>query len=269
MSGGDTSRSLSSAVKTQLASNAFNMAHLVKLELNTTYYLTDNPVNVVDGSDTYSPNGFLQGVSEVVENSSIDIGSISIQISNANQTIFSDVLTNGHLHRQVTIKRAILDTASAIVGTFTIYSGFIESMGMSEGGQNSMISFGVANHWADFQRIEGRRTNNNSQQQHYTGDKGFEFASQTDKKLFWGNTDMADDDWYPVVQDDPIDVTDDTQPDMSDADVQHASYVAFIQRMEATTDFVWNGSSQQQQYWLDTGIWFETTKGTITGNPNN
>ena len=75
MAGGDTSRSLSSDVKTQLASGSFIMAHLVKLELNTSHYFTDSNSDIVDGSDTYSANGFLHGLSAVSESANININS--------------------------------------------------------------------------------------------------------------------------------------------------------------------------------------------------
>ena len=182
-------RSLSSAVKTKLASGKFTMAHLVKLELNTTYKYTDYAVNIVDGSDTYVPNGFLRGIGAVTENASINIGSIAIAVSSATQTILSDVLTNGHLNRNVTIKRAILDTDDSVVtsGTFQIYAGYIEGMSITDRQGDSVINFAVANHWSDFQRIEGRRTNDSSQQHFFNGDKAFEFTAQAGKRLYWGN----------------------------------------------------------------------------------
>ena len=96
MAGGDTSRGLSSDVKTQLASGSFIMAHLVKLELNTSYYFTDSNSDIVDGADTYSANGFLHGLSAVSESANININSLELKISGINQTIISDVLTNGH-----------------------------------------------------------------------------------------------------------------------------------------------------------------------------
>ena len=182
-------RGLSSAVKTKLASGKFTMAHLVKLELNTTYKYTDYAVNIVDGSDTYVPNGFLRGIGAVTENASINIGSIDVAVSSATQTILSDVLTNGHLNRNVTIKRAILDTDDTVVtdGTFQIYAGYIEGMAITDQQGDSVINFAVANHWADFQRIEGRRTNDSSQQHFFNGDKAFEFTAQAGKRLYWGN----------------------------------------------------------------------------------
>tara|TARA_Y100000590_G_scaffold291572_1_gene328319 strand:+ start:74 stop:745 length:672 start_codon:yes stop_codon:yes gene_type:complete len=185
-------RGLSSAVKTKLESGKFTMAHLVKLELNTTYKYTDYAVNIVDGSDTYVPNGFLRGIGAVSESSSINIGSIDITVSSATQTILSDVLNNGHLNRNVTIKRAILDTDDSVVtsGTFQIYAGYIEGMSITDTQGDSVITFAVANHWSDFMRFEGRRTNDSSQQHFFNGDKAFEFTSQAGKRLYWGNVDV-------------------------------------------------------------------------------
>ena len=192
-------RGLSSAVKTKLASGKFTMAHLVKLELNTTYKYTDYAVNIVDGSDTYVPNGFLHGIGAIAETATINIGSIDIAVSSATQTILSDVLTNGHLNRNVTIKRTILDTDDTVVtsGTFQIYAGYIEGMSITDRQGDSIINFAVANHWADFQRIEGRRTNDSSQQHIFDGDKAFEFTSQAGKKLYWGNVDIVTFDEHP------------------------------------------------------------------------
>ena len=186
-------RGLSSAVKSKLESGKFTMAHLVKLELNTTYKYTDYAVNIVDGSDTYVPNGFLRGIGAVSESSSINIGSIDITVSSATQTILSDVLNNGHLNRNVTIKRAILDTDDTVVtsGTFQIYAGYIEGMSITDTQGDSVITFAVANHWSDFMRFEGRRTNDSSQQHFFNGDKAFEFTSQAGKKLYWGNVSVV------------------------------------------------------------------------------
>ena len=190
MAGGETSRSLSSDVKTQLASGSFAMAHLVKLELEATYYYTDSNSDVVDGSDTYTANAFLQGLSAVTESAAINIGSMTLKISGVNQTIISDVLNYGHLNRDITIKRAILDDSDAVIETFEIYKGFIEGMSISDSGETSSVNFSIANHWADFERIEGRATNNSSQQHFHDGDLGFEFADQVTKQLLWGEVDV-------------------------------------------------------------------------------
>jgi len=48
------------------------------------------------------------------------------------------------------------------------------------------IELDVANHWVDFNKTAGRRTNTNSQQRFFSGDLSMEFAPQTGKKLNWG-----------------------------------------------------------------------------------
>jgi len=184
-------RGLSSAVNTQLTSGSFVLANLLKLELNTTYYYTDFSSDILDSGDTYSANGFLSSIGSVTESSRMNIGSMNLALSAVNQTIVSDVLNNGHLHRAVTVKRAILDNSNVIVGSFSIYSGFIESMSIRDSGETSLIAFSVANHWADFERIEGRATNNSSQQHFYDDDLGFEFADQSKKRFMWGRVIVA------------------------------------------------------------------------------
>ena len=103
------------------------------------------------------------------------------------------------MNRSVTIKRTILDTDDTVVtsGTFQIYAGYIEGMSITDRQGDSIINFAVANHWADFQRIEGRRTNDSSQQHFFDGDKAFEFTSQAGKKLYWGNVDIVTFDEHP------------------------------------------------------------------------
>jgi len=194
-------RGLSSAVKTQLASGSFVMAHLVKLELDTTYYYTDFSSDISDSGDTYSANGFLTTIGAVKESSRMNIGLMNLSFSAVNQTIVSDVLNNGHLHRAVTVKRAILDNLNVVVGSFSIYSGFIEGMSIRDSRGTSAIAFSVANHWADFERREGRRTNNSSQQHYFSEDVCFEFADQAGKKLYWGNISI-------VLEHDPDDPED-------------------------------------------------------------
>ncbi len=182
------SRGLSSAITDELAKGQYQMAHLVKLELNSTYKYTNASTNIADGSDTYVPNGFLMGLDNVQENSNINIGSMNIGISSVDQTIVSDILNNGHLNRKVTIKRAFLDSNTTLISgaIFSIYSGRIEGMSISESGNSSVMNLSVANHWTDFNRTAGRRTNNASQQHFFSGDKSMEFAPQTGKKLIWG-----------------------------------------------------------------------------------
>ena len=174
------SRGLSSDIKTQLASTSFVMAHLVKLEFNTTYYYTDFSSDIVDGSDTYSANGFLQKIGSISETASLTIGSLSLSLSGVNQTLISDLLGNGHIHRQITIKRAFINASTnALIESFSIYSGRVESMDLADNDKTSVINLRVANQWGDFARLAGRTTSSGSQNQFFPNDKGFDFITQS------------------------------------------------------------------------------------------
>ena len=276
------SRGLSSTITDELAKGQFIMAHLVSLELDSTYLFTDAPVDIVPGGTTtfnyrasltagstsatlygpngiaemlfpqlvagmtitdivadaegtpsalpagtsieslgtspnftmtneaiysltglfvaftgavtYLANGFLLGLDSVKEASNINIGSFNIGISAVNQVIMSDMLNNGYLNKKVTIKRIFLDsdylpvggTSSYELNVFSVYSGRIESMNITDSGEDSIIELSVANHWSDFNRDNGRQTNNTSQQHYFDNDLSMEFAPQTGKKLLWG-----------------------------------------------------------------------------------
>ena len=176
------SRGLSSDIKTRLASTSFVMAHLVKLEFNTTYYYTDfssDIVNEVDGN-TYSANGFLMKIGSVTETAGLTIGSLSLSLSGVNQTLISDLLGNGHIHRKVSVKRAFINASTnALIESFSIYTGRVDGMDITDSDKTSLINLRIANQWSDFARLSGRRTNSGSQNQFFPDDKGFDFITQS------------------------------------------------------------------------------------------
>lgn len=137
---------------------------------------------------TYKTNGFILGLDGVKETSNLNIGSLTLGVSSVNQTLISDMLANGHLNRRVKIRRAFLDSNNDLIpnAIFQVYSGRIDGMNITESGEDSVMELSVANHWSDFNRDNGRQTNNASQQHHFENDLSMEFAPQTGKKLLWG-----------------------------------------------------------------------------------
>ena len=78
-------------------------------------------------------------------------------------------------------------TGEVPYGIFKVYSGRIDGLTLTDTSGISMMEISVANHWADFERISGRQTNNSSQKHHFANDLSMEFAPQTGKKLVWGD----------------------------------------------------------------------------------
>ena len=60
-------------------------------------------------------------------------------------------------------------------------------MAISETGDSTNINIIVANHWANWNLTKGRHFSDESQQSFSTGDKGFEYATETKDDIRWGS----------------------------------------------------------------------------------
>ena len=129
-------------------------------------------------SEIYNANRFLLDIGSVRETDRLTAGSIGIQLSGVNQALIADFLNNGHINKKVTIKRAYLNaTTYAVIDTFSIFTGRIDSMQIGDTDDSTIIDLQVSNHWWDFNRKAGRLSTTNSQQQFFPNDKGLDFIT--------------------------------------------------------------------------------------------
>ena len=183
------SRGIHADVITELAKDAFNMAHLVTIDFSTKVYLTDYAHDITYGVNEYSSSSHLLSLSQVNETSESKVGSFTINLSSVEQTFVAVLLGENYIDREVTISRAILDSAGAIIGTpIPLYNGRIDGFAIKDDKRSSQINLSTASHWSDFEKESGRRTNHNGQQIYFAGDKGFEFASSAVKDIKWGRS---------------------------------------------------------------------------------
>ena len=89
-------RSLTSAVKTELATNDIRPIHLITIGFGTPINITDNSFSLtssVSGSSvTYNASDFIMGISDFTEETDLTKGSITLSLSGADQTFISTVL---------------------------------------------------------------------------------------------------------------------------------------------------------------------------------
>ena len=181
------SRGLSTDIQNALASGKFGIASLLKLSLNTTYYLTNHQKNIVFNSATYQPLGYIVNLNDIVEQSSMNTGAISITLSAATTTIMTDLFTNGHIDENVNLYLALINDSGAVIDApFEIYAGTISSLKYTESATSSAIRLTVSNQWSHLEQYSGRRLTDDSQQRVFDGDKSFSLRSQVGKKLTWG-----------------------------------------------------------------------------------
>ena len=184
-------RSLTTAVKNELATNDIRPVHLITIGFDTPINITDCSfplTSSVSGSSvTYSSSDFILGISNHTEETDITKSSITINLSGADQTFISTVLNENVINDEVTIYRAFLDDSNSIIADpLLLYKGNIENFEIQENEKDSAVGLSIVSHWADFEKKNGRKTNNTSQQRFFSTDVGMDFASQTVQDIKWG-----------------------------------------------------------------------------------
>jgi|TARA_R100000700_G_scaffold33332_1_gene41042 hypothetical protein len=129
------------------------------------------------------------GLSNFSEEVDITKTTLNIGLSGADQTFISTALNENVVNDSVTIFRGFLnDTNTLIADPFLLYKGTIDTFEISEQGKDSNIIFKVVSHWADFDKTNGRKTNNTSQQRFFSTDVGMDYSSETVQDIKWGRT---------------------------------------------------------------------------------
>lgn len=180
-------RSVHADVITALQADNIRMANIISLYFSSTLYITDYGINISYGGATYEAiNGFL-GMSEPAESKDLRVNSVNLTVSGVDQSFISIFLNQNWINRRVIIRRVVLDSSNAVIGTpISLFDGQISQFQIDESVDSSEVTISVASQWADFERKAGRLTNNNSQQYFFSGDKGFEFAANTVADIKWG-----------------------------------------------------------------------------------
>ena len=184
-------KTLTTALKNQLATNDIRPVHLITIGFSTPVNITDCSFSLtssVSGSSvTYNASDFIIGVSEFSEQTDITKASLKFTLSGADLTFISTVLNENVTNDEFTVYRGLLDSSNALVADpFLLYKGNIESYIIQEGDTTSSLELSIVSHWADFEKKNGRKTNNTSQQRFFSTDVGMDFSSQTVLDIKWG-----------------------------------------------------------------------------------
>lgn len=182
---------MSAAMLTEVAADN-NSHHLVDLVFDGgTQYFTTAAYDILWNSNTYTSNGNLLKIGDINESLEMVNAAVPITLSAANQANVSTALSEDFLNRKATIRRAFVNTSHAIVADPLIVfegklSDFLLDEDPSKSGTNSTLKWTVGNHFSDFDRKRGRKTNHNSHKLRYSTDDFFEFASESIDNIQWG-----------------------------------------------------------------------------------
>ena len=184
-------RSLTTAIKNELATNDIKPVHLITIGFGTPVNITDCSfplTSSISGSSvTYSSSDFILGISNHTEETDVTKSSVSINLSGADQTFISIVLNENIVNDNVDIFRGFLNDSNALIADpILLYKGNIENYSIQESEKESNVSLSIVSHWADFEKKNGRKTNNSSRQKFFSTDVGMDFSSEIISDIKWG-----------------------------------------------------------------------------------
>lgn len=181
------SRGIASATQTALASDGFRLATLIELDFTTPVRVTDYGSNVTAFSNTFSTTSSIIEIGAASETGSLSVNSMALTLSGVDQTYISLFLNNDYIDVRTTIWRAVMADNGTVVGDpFVYFDGRIVSYAIEDSGKTATIEIELSSHWKDFEKVNNRKTNSNSQALYFTGDKGFDFASKQINEIKWG-----------------------------------------------------------------------------------
>lgn len=189
-------RNLNTLLISKLSSNKLYVVDLVELHLDTAVYFTNGHIDINydsstapdAGTNTYVAQGQYLGFGDVTESQDIRVSSLALTFTAVDYTTLAYVLRNDYIDRRVVMYRVVLndDYTFDTKNVFQYFDGNINDFTINESNESATLTLRVSSQFADYERTNGRRTNNTSQQRFFPTDVGLEFAPQIQTDIKWG-----------------------------------------------------------------------------------
>lgn len=191
-------KTLVAALQTALGKKTLQAYEMVFLNVDEGVYLTNAPVDVVYGGETYTSVGGFLGFSEITEEQEFGVSEVTVALAGLPfhdledefgnpVNLFSMFLQNDYIDREIKIYRVFFDDDLPITdGIMLMFDGRCDQPTISDDPTGSTtISVRAVNQWVDFERIGGRKTNHTQQLFYYPGDYFFEYVKDNVKDIKW------------------------------------------------------------------------------------
>ena len=184
-------RNMTAAMLTEIDKDTIYPVHLVEVYFDSeTGYLCNADVDISWDGNTYYGDGQALNLGEISETSDIQVSKTTLTLSGVDREWTTQVYTEDYIDRSVKIYLGLFnsETAELILDPTLIFEGFIDEPVIQEDPDSNTLTVAVTatNHWVDFERTPGRRSNHEEQQLYFLGDMGFEFISEIKRDLKWG-----------------------------------------------------------------------------------
>lgn len=183
------SRSMSSGMESAVE------ADLVRPIVLVTCAFDSGDLNLWNGIGTltvssvdYVGAGTLLGVGEIAESSELQANGITVTLSGITDPLLAKARDEDYQGRELTVKLGAMDASNTVItNPVTVFSGFMDTMIISDSEETATIQVNVENRLIEFERTRIRRYTAEDQKIDYPNDKGLEFvAEMSEKEIAWG-----------------------------------------------------------------------------------
>lgn len=184
----------------QVTRRAFISTELVEIEVTTPIYVTSAPfdINITtptsNGYKKYIAQGSFLSFTGINTTDKIAVNTIQLSFSGATSVYTTGLLNDAYLHRPIRIykvfleQNAVSNNITNFIGPFQIYEGIMTGGNIEEDGKTSVVTINTNNHFYDFDRRNGRRTNPASQRRFFAYDAGMDYSTVNVRDIVWGRT---------------------------------------------------------------------------------
>lgn len=165
-------KTFSDAVRGEFYRQNFIAVDLVELHLSTPLYLATGGISIsydsatapTAGTNSYTAQGDFLGFSGLSEDFDVRVGKFTIYLSAVGNNYVNKFVDQDFEGKRVVVYKAFLNYNNlAIVGTpIMMFDGIIYNASITEKSNSCQINVECSSLFADFERTQGRKTNNNS-----------------------------------------------------------------------------------------------------------
>ena len=145
------------------------------------------------GGNTYTGTGDLLSISQITETSDISATGINVSLTGVKTSLIAVAKDHEYQGRPLSVSLGAFDASGDLIADpVIVFSGFMDTMTISESGAYSSIGISVENKLVSFERTKVRRYTAEDQKIDHPTDKGFEYVTAiVQKEIIWGRPNPA------------------------------------------------------------------------------
>ena len=183
------SRTLTSGMTTVTTADVVRPAYFVRMVFDSSVLNIWNGIgDLAFGGNKYTGTGDLLSISPITETSDIQATGINVSLTGIKTSFIAMAKDQDYQGRALTVSLGAFDASGSLIADpVIVFSGFMDTMTISENGAYSTISISVENKLIAFERSKVRRYTAEDQKIDHPTDKGFEFVTAiVQKDIIWG-----------------------------------------------------------------------------------